>query len=355
MILIRLCRLDSRCRKKEHTQKLEEERKILVHNLDIFQDQLQTLHQKEGMWLQERASWRAEVERLNFEKEELVRQHTLETAELRKKNSILLEDAQRRPSLSMSAVPSSAGYSSTFSEFDHLSMNDSPTWDNFSLIQHRQADSDASGSKPVAAPEHKEDSIIKDDDKRATSGLLFMLLLCGAWVASKGATSAADMPPMTDDVRAASGTILDTMYKDAGLAAPGGNISSEGNVNMAMVNHQNNHQRALNPVFNHANNPFNSFGHLTAPTLQQQRDDIFSLTPAQYNAMTTDDNLYSTPQSSPPKPRRTLQDSLAAMRLNKKGTASEVYAKSLLSGEVPTNVVRDFARMMGERNAEPMG
>lgn len=331
--------------------KLEEERKHLVHSIEFYQDQAHSLQQEKSIWLQERANWQATIDSLISEKEELVRKHTLETGELRRKNNMLMEDVQRRPSLSMSAVPSSAGYSSTFSEFDHLSMDDSPTWNDFSLLHHGHAEPE--GAKPkIANIQTKDDEVMKEDEKPVASGVLLMLLLCGAWVASKGSTNATGMPTMPEVVREASTTVLDNIYKDAGLATPEGN--SNNNQKMAMVKSHHPQQHAINPAYGQVNNPFASFNQLTAPTLQQQRDEVFSLTPCQYNAITTDDSLYSTPQSSPPKGRRHLQGALSTMRLNKKGTASEAYAKSLMWDEVPTNVVRDFARMMSERNNEPM-
>ena len=288
------------------------------------------------------------VDSLNMEKEELVRQHTLETAELRKKNTFLMEDAQRRTSISMSTVPSSAGYSSTFSEFDHLSMNDSPTWDDFAMFNHGHMESEVQKQEmPVASRQKEDKAMVKEEDKSAASGLLLTLLLCGAWVASKGAGNAAAMPQMPEEVRAASTTVLDNIYKDAGLQV---SASTTGDTKM-MTPHPH-PQRHINPAYNQANNPFNTFNQLTVPTRQQQRDEVFSLTATQYNAMTTDETLYSHP---PQKPRRNLQDALTALRWNgKKGSAADAYTRSLMMDEVPTNVVRDFARMVGERVAEPI-
>ena len=347
-------RLDSRSRKKEHTQRLEDERRSLFQNIDHLKEQLR---QRDAIWQQERDSWSATVERLMLEKEELVRQHTLETADLRKKNNFLIEDAQRRPSLSMSAVPSSAGYSSTFSEFDHLSMNDSPTWDDFSLLNHHphhphHVEPEPPKSKTLALTRPRQEfNEPKENDRSAASGLLFMLLLCGAWVASKGSAGVSSMPQMSEDVRAASTTVLDNIYKDAGLAV------SEASVNALAGERSGSHsQLPANGAFTPVNNPFTTFNHLTTPTLQQQRDEIFSLTPSQYNAITTDDSLYSnTPHSSPPKARRPFQDALAAMHpKNNKGSATDAYTKSLMWDEVPENIVREFARMMGDWNAEPL-
>ena len=330
---------------------------MLLGHLESLEDELNQRRVREACWLQERQQWQAMVDNLNMEKEELVRQHTLETAELRKKNTFLMEDAQRRTSISMSTVPSSAGYSSTFSEFDHLSMNDSPTtWDEFSFLNHAHVDPDVSKQEmPVAQRPKEEKTSVKEEDKSAASGLLLTLLLCGAWVASKGAgNAAAVMPQMPDDVRAASTAVLDNIYKDAGLQTPT-TTTADASMMSAHPPPQH-HRRATNPSYNQAtSNPFISFNQLTTPTRQQQRDEVFSLTATQYNAMTTDENLYT--QNAPVQQQkcRSLQDALTALRgTNKKGSAADAYTRSLLWDEVPANVVRDFARMVGERVGEPM-
>ena len=305
--------------------------------------------QQEMMWLAERQNWQIRVDQLNMEKEDLVHKHTIETAELRKKNNFLMEDSQRR--MSASAVQSSNGYSSTFSEFDHLSMNDSPTtWEDFSFLGHPAMEPEMPKAESAVAVRPKEEKpTFKEDDKSAVSGLLLTLLLCGAWVASKGAANTA-MPQMPDDVRAASSTVLDNIYKDAGL-----HVSPNSNGDNAVLKSNAPRQTSnyMAPYSHPTNNPFAPFNHLTAPTRQQQRDEVFSLTPTQYNAMTTDDSLYA-PQAST-QPRRNLHDALTAMRGNSnKGSAADAYTKSLMWDEVPANVVRDFARLVGERNAQPL-
>lgn len=309
--------------------------------------------QQEMMWLAERQNWQIRVDQLNMEKEDLVHKHTIETAELRKKNNFLMEDSQRR--MSASAVQSSNGYSSTFSEFDHLSMNDSPTtWEDFSFLGHPAMEPEMPKTENAVAVRSKEEKpTFKEEDKSAVSGLLLTLLLCGAWVASKGTANTA-MPQMPDDVRAASSTVLDNIYKDAGL-----HVSPNSNGDNAVLKSNAPRQTPnyMAPYAHTTNNPFTPFNHLTAPTRQQQRDEVFSLTPTQYNAMTTDDSLYA-PQASTQastQPRRNLHDALTAMRGNSnKGSAADAYTKSLMWDEVPANVVRDFARLVGERNAQPL-
>ena len=319
-------------------------------HLESVEEEVNQRRQQETGWLHERQQWQIMVDRLAMEKEELVRQHTLETAELRKKNTYLLEDAQRRASVSMSAGPSSAGFSSTFSEFDHLSVNDSPTWDEFTFLNNANLEPEVSKRDIPVTVRPKEDMVpAKEDDKSAASGMLLMLLLCGAWAASKSASTTAVMPQMPEEVRAASTTVLDTIYKDAGLQ-----VAPTSAASAALVRSQQQHTNiAFNPS---ADNPFNTFHQqYTIPSRQQQRDEIFSLSATQYNSMTTDDTLFSNNGQSSPKIKRNLHDALTAMRSNsKKGSASDAYTKSLMWDEVPANVVKDFTRMVAESNQEPL-
>ncbi|KAL9094797.1 MAG: hypothetical protein Q9163_006538 [Psora crenata] len=165
------------------------------------------------------------------------------------------------------------------------------------------------------------------------------------------------MPRMPEDVRAASTTVLENIYKDAGLAVTPTGVGGNAAV-VRPLQQQQQQQHLQDALFvPPAENPFSAYHQqLTVPSRQQQRDDVFSLSTTQYNAITTDDALFST-SSGPtsPKPKRNLQVALAALRnKNKKGSTADAYTRSLMWDEVPTNVVKDFARMVAESNREPL-
>ena len=152
------------------------------------------------------------------EKEEMVRRHTLETADLRKKISFLTEEAQRRADIPMSAVPSSAGFSNnTFSDFDHMTMSGSPQWDDFSFMNPSCMVEDVKPQESTLVVRQKDAKNPAKEEEPAVSGLLLMLLLCGAWVASGNNTKSNPVPQMSEDVRAASTQVLNNIYRDAGL------------------------------------------------------------------------------------------------------------------------------------------
>ena len=295
--------------------------------------------------MEERQQWSQFIEGLNRDKEELVRQHTLETADLRRKNTYLSETVERLESAAISAQTSSNGASTGYPEFENLAMDGSP-FEDFSFIENPIMEMEPKQEIPVLVQSKKENMIPADDtDKSAASGLLLMLLLCGAWVASRNSsTSTAIIPRMPDDVRQASSIVLENIYQDAGLQPQMGSQMKPSNAAMP----QNGGSRtSINRQS--ATSPLASLHHdVTAPTQQQQREQIFSLSVDQYNHITTDDGFNGQQSPSQVPRRRSLGDTLAAMRAQKQGSASEVYTRSLLMDKVPADVVRDFARMVEE-------
>ncbi|KAL9015670.1 MAG: hypothetical protein Q9185_006950 [Variospora sp. 1 TL-2023] len=347
--------LDSRQRKKQHTERLEEEKKHTSSFISELEDNLADMRIREEQWTQEREQMhmfhrqqQACIDELMAEKEELVRRHTIETGELRKKNTYLADHAQKIDSIAMSAVPSSTGYSADYSDFEHLTMESSP-WDNFSLV----TDFHMEPSKPeadhhslVVAPKKESNA---EGTTTAASGLLLMLLLCGAWVVSNNNTSTSSGPVsrMPEDIRMASTAVLDTLYSDTGIQ-PQHPLANEGP----------GRHHPIDPTGTRPRSPLSALHRqLISPSEQQQRDHLFSLSAHHYNGVTANEHEMPAP---PPARRRHLGEALAALRFNANNkrqgsSAAEAYTRSLMWDEVPENVVRDFARMVAEsRQQEPL-
>lgn len=306
----------------------------------------------EQRWLHERQQWHQYSENLAREKEELVRQHTLETADLRRKNTFLTEEAQKFEGTAMSAQPSSTGVSAGFPEFEHLNMDSSP-FDDFSFIDNPAMEMETKQETSlILQPKRESPTPTNSEDKSAASGLLLMLLLCGAWVASKNtASTSVAIPRMPDDVRVASAVVLENIYKDAGLQSQMTFQSKMENTAMGQAG----------PALASGNSGLStssltSLHHdLTSPSRGQQREQAFSLSADQYNHITSEDLFDQQPEPSQAPRRRNLGETLAAMRAQKQGPAAEVYTRSLMLDKVPTDVVRDFARMMEEnKGGEPL-
>jgi hypothetical protein len=385
--------LDSRHRKKKHTEDLEDEKKLFTErNVMLETDikelriQLENFRMEKEEYARQNMHLSRQVEDLTWDKENLVEQHTLETGELRKKITILKEMVDASPSL----LPS---HSNEFNEFtnelDGLNMGPVTDWDNYNTWVNDVAMDSEQQQQPqtklqvpetavVLAQRRKEPFLTDENEKPVASGLLLMLLLYGAFVVTRSSGSPA-IPRTSDEVRAASATILDNLLKDAGSNAPQkSNIHVSRAVSglepapslASWVQPNDNKQQSLSSVFPSSNgNPStldSLSAQLMAPSKEQDAEAAFGLTPAQYNSLTsteftrrvysvssTDDDAGLTPPSSTSGGRKNLADTLRTMREEARGsTAAEVYTRSLLWDRIPSEVVHEFKRMVEESSSE---
>lgn len=318
------------------------------------------LEREKNEWAASQQQCKQYIDNLLLEKEEMVRSHTLETGDLRKKNAYLTEHVQKLESTAMSAVPSSSGFSADFSDFENLTMDSSP-WDDFSLandfaIDHNEPPHQDT-SIVVLPPKKTEKTTGRDDDRPA--GLLLVLLLFGAFVASKSSTtSSPSIPHLPDDVRAASATVLDTIFKDAGVQpSVDSRLAFTNRVEALECTPSSTAWPSAKTTLSAAEiaglsrSPLDALHHqLVDPTREQIGEQLFSISAEQYNGITSQDFI-NEQQAPPPasQHRRNLGEALAAMRNNNiKDSAAEVYTRSLMWDKVPAEVVRDFARMVSE-------
>jgi hypothetical protein len=314
---------------------------------------------READWAREKESWivshqqlQRYVDDLTLEKEELVHRHTIETGDLRRKNAILADQAQKYEAISMSAVPSSTGYSADFSDFDHLTMESSP-WNDFSMSNDFSLGPELKTEASRSEPSEGDKALARDDSKTATSGLLLMLLLCGAWVASN-TVAPSKLPRMPEEVRVASAAVLETIYKDAGIQPARNMQGGGGPAELELANaHPTSVKTTLtaSEIASLSTSPLAALHHqVTTPSHVQQREQAFSLSATQYNRISSGEIL-DEPDPPVASHRRNLGEALAALRNDRPGSAAETYTRSLMWTEVPTDVVRDFARMVAECNA----
>ncbi|KAL8772333.1 MAG: hypothetical protein Q9209_002545 [Squamulea sp. 1 TL-2023] len=359
--------LDSRQRKKQHTERLEEEKKHTVNMISELEEALGEFKIREDAWAQEREQMMLYhqrqqqcIDELMAEKEELVRRHTIESGELRKKNAYLAEHAQKTESIAMSTVPSSTGYSAEYSDFENLTMESSP-WDNFSLVTDFNLEPEQRVDNPMVITPRREKNTERESDTTTASGLLLMLLLCGAWVVSDNSTSTKPGPisRVPEDVRTASTAVLQTIYSDTGLQTQASNHPGEFRSTAVRADGSNRspkNSKTTSDATGRSHSPLSTLHRqLISPTEQQHRDQVFSMSVDQYNGLTSEDAMDGSSQVTLSH-RRNLGDALTALRLNKQGSAAEAYTRSLMWDEIPDNIVRDFARMVVEsRQQEPMG
>lgn len=303
----------------------------------------------------------AYIHDLERKQEEMIGRHTIETGELRKKISVLTNEVQ-----SMGRAPTTAsGFPGAFSEMEGITMDCS--WDNMPMF----------GDFPMeqAAPEVKQEMQIvpaakkpevvalptttTDSEKPAQQGgLLFMLFLVGAFVLSSR-SSTPSIPRVSEDVRAASATLLENVLKDAGVSQVASSLQAAlppqpSGTTWAPQAPQPSLSMAAPMVDNVAPSVLGDMADvLTQPTEQQTNEQIFSLSAAQYNDLTSQDFLQSaqSAERSTSQGRRNLAEAMATMRSStKQSSAAEVYTRSLLWDQIPRDVVRTFARMVAESN-----
>ena len=298
----------------------------------------------------------------------MIRSHTLETGELRKKISILTERLSESGTNTLSHSHSGEFVDFT-NDMDSLTMT--TEWDDYTYINDLNVDGEIQTpqNQTTFTPRKKEP--VADSEQPVASGLLLMLLLCGAFVASR--SSGSTPPPaikMPDEVREASTTILETVFKDAGVTP------SQATGNNAVVKLESAPSGAAwSKATILANTGFNSIASTSnldglanqfiAPTKDQEAEQAFSLSAQQFNSLTStdftrtvylpsDEDSPMTPQSSQSSGghRRNLAETLKAMRDEAKGqSAAEVYTRSLLWDRIPTEVVHQFKRMVEESSA----
>lgn len=343
------CRLDSRQRKKLHTERLEDEKKQFTSLVGDMEDEISSLKSRVDQLMRERQSYQECVEAMTLEKEELVRTHTIETGELRKKVSVLTEHVRRidgsDPLAGADTV--SHGFHGGFEPMAGMSMaND---WNNLGYLNNFGVEQPVKHDDVEMLPAKKtETALVSEQDKStAQGGILFMLFLVGAFVMSNRGTP--NLPQVSDDVREASANILENVLKDAGVStttmgveamAPQPSISASWD-NMGGV------------TYGGADMGSSMLGDLadslTQPTQDQSNEQLFSITPDQYNGVASQDFIQPLPERTASHGRRNLADSLGTMRVGRQ-SAADVYTRSLLWDQIPSEVVRSFVKMVADCN-----
>jgi hypothetical protein len=342
--------LDSRQRKKQHTERLEDEKKHYTAVINDLEEDLAEAKLALDEWARKEQQYQQYIENMQMEKEEMVANHTLETGELRKKVTVLTEHVQRMESAPISNVQTHNAFSNDYADIDSLTMDGA--WDNISFLNDFTTDGDVKVENTIV-PAKKENLLAGESEKPAAQGLLLMLLLVGAFVASKG--SSPTLPQVSDDVRAASATLLEDIFNDAGVSQAASGVQSMAAIPSVSANAW---SAAPMPGMGgsemlgvHPSALGDLSDTLTRPSEEQSNEQIFSMSAAQYNGLTNHDFLQNTPQRSTSQGRRNLGETLAAMRANSKKSAAEVYTRSLLWDQVPSEVVRNFAKMVSLSDA----
>lgn len=345
--------LDSRQRKKQHTERLEDEKKHFNMVLGNMEEEMNELKDKMEQLMHENESYEKWVSTLRLEKDEMIRTHTIETGELRKKVGVLTEHIHR---IESGAIPAAApnannAFSGAYNEMEMDDMAMGGNWDNSNFLDEYPSEPELKPEMPVV-PAKKNDTLFAADGDKSQGGLLFMLFLVGAFVMSSRSTPA--IPRVSEDVRVASATLLDNVLKDAGIQSqsnamrpiapqPSGTAWAGSAPGMPTTD------MSMGSV---APSMLSGLPDgLIQPTEEQTNEQIFSISPAQYNGVSDQGFLQNAPERSTSQGRKNLGEALAAMRVtDKQNGAAEVYTRSLLWDQIPNEVVRNFAKMVSECN-----
>lgn len=297
------------------------------------------------------------VSMLTAEKDEMIQNHTIECRELRKKNSLLMENIRALESTSAPTPgPSGTAMNGPFGEMDSMSMPGG--WDNGNFLHQYSAIPEAPKHIAQAGPVKKhEDSSSGDIDKTATQGgLLFMLFLVGAFVMSSPSPPA--IPRVSEDVRSASAALLDNVLKESGMASAAAPIQPLPSRPVTVNNWGD--MAGTTPMTGistdgAASSMLGELHDYIQPTQEQTNEQAFSISAAQYNSVSDQTFMHNGAPGriiEQSQGRKNLAAALAEIRAsNKQSGSADVYTRTLLWDQIPRDVVRDFIKMFAENNA----
>ena len=305
------------------------------------------------------------IESLHMEKRDMLMKHTEETSSLRKRIQVMTDRLDASPAPAMSANPSSSGFSEFNAEFDTLNIGPHD-WDNLLFtsdtnnlvpedfafgqqsmgpIKPSMLGKKASNATIVPSPAKKANE--NSNEQPIASSLLFMLLLCGAFVASKpSSSSTSELPKMPPDVRAAAPTILSNLLADTNPSA------HQQQLRAALQSFPEPVASDVPQVNNRGVNKLDQLHHhMISPSKQQSDEAAFAMTQAQYASLmdigpTDADRMNG--QIHPA--RRNLAEVLANTQTVDPSNKADVYTRSLLFEQIPADVVKQFKEMVRDRS-----
>lgn len=366
--------------------------------MDDLEDALADARRNEHALLQERAHWQAEQQRaqhyidsLHHDRDEMIRAHTLETGELRKKVNILREHLEtlERSTQYPQTAPGNV-FTNDYNGFDNIPMT-AQTWDDFAISNDFEMGNEPIKQEP-AAPRTSASTSLRPESARPSElpfslNAFYMCLLFGAFIASNSLSNPSAnnsvalthpaIPPLSEEYRAESANVLKAVLASAPSASSqhaSNNINprASGSSSLDSGHAATTISSAEMAHLTSAPGPSNLdllHSTLSLPSRSQANAAAFALTPGQYAHLqdpflspnTDADGDFDLDTTPEPKPLQSnLQRALEAMRGGHEAslaTASgtegrrnplrgEVYDRSLLWESVPEKVVRDFQEMV---------
>lgn len=327
---------------------------------------------REAELLREKSEWMATqqqyhhyVEGLQMDKDEMIRVHTLETAELRKKNNILMETVEKlergiKPAVADNVVNDFSGFES---------MMDHNSWEEFTNPNGLPMEANSVPAHTAASQSHAVGPTNERPGEKVNTAAdcpfswnaFYMCLLFGAFIASNSTSlPGRSLPQLSEEYRAESANVLKAVLASSPseMTQPSHNAAASAPSawpGEATMNGMEVAQMTTSPAMPSGLDHLHDT--LVMPTQEQEREQVFSLSADQYNSLTTfDDHSVG----FKPQQQSNLQQALAAMRNSAAqqrmhaARTSDVYTRSLMWDRVPEKVIRDFRRMVQEYGATPV-
>ncbi|ETN36598.1 uncharacterized protein HMPREF1541_08876 [Cyphellophora europaea CBS 101466] len=385
--------LDSRQRKKMHTDRLEADKKVwLAEEKDLKEKMAHfenVVAQEREQMMQQRQQYEAFIQNLQYERDEAIRTKTIETAELRRQNNVLkdcVRDLERQQAARgfTHNQPSTDTFANDFSNFGNLDLGDDSWDDEFSLIDSDDLKMEGGETpqrqltpRPLPTPQYATaaPTISNKADAGFSWNTFYMCLLFGAFIASQPATTTikdsttsssstsradppsasnvASLPTLSDDYRLEASNVLKAVLSaDSDTTT---DLQPDPNTAYSMLSGQHNQQHSSLDTLSTT---------LTTPSRQQQAAAAFSLTPTQYEHITNPDGMLDMPSPINPvdnidkEAKSTpLQAIFATMQAERDtvdrltGLGGKTRERSVLLERVPEKVLRDFRALVAETQA----
>ena len=369
--------LDSRQRKKTHTEKLELEKKLFTEEKKDLEDAVahfeNTMGQEREQWRQQQQQYEAFIQQVQFERDEAIRTKTIETGDLRRQNNLLKEcvkDLERQQAKNYPNGTPADNFSNDFSSFSNLDLGND--WDDeFSLINSDDLKMEGDDTpqrqltpRPPPTSEPRAATVSKQDTSFSWN-TFYMCLLFGAFIASNttkdsSATSSASsnlsthLPTLSEDYRNEAGNVLKAVLSSDGDSIQGlipSHPSASSTGLPATISGS-----ELSRMTGQATSSLDSLhSSLTTPSRQQQMAAAFSLSAEQYSHITNPGGIFDDDDDDDHRPSRQpsqLEQMFANLQAQRDeqdrmiGLGSKARERSVLLDRVPEKVLKDFREMV---------
>ena len=231
------CRLDSRQRKKQHTEELEKEKSKTDQEIKDLREELDSYKLSVNEFIQAQASLQDQqrqlheyINTLQIERDELIRSTTLESENLRRQNNIIREHAQQ---LERDLDALQTNQMDEFGSFETMPLDGGANWNEYNMppsfqpdhnvhVQQGQHNSFASHPPP---PLNQDTAFNKaKSDYPFSLNTFYMCVLFGAFIASNTGSSSSGskttqpsvtIPHLSDEYRAESANVLKAVLASA--------------------------------------------------------------------------------------------------------------------------------------------